>query len=235
MSDASTPPPGDPPDVNGAAMMGDVAEASDASDAVPAELHAAAAAAPSAIAGHEVVSAGKPLPIDPGRAAALAPGGDDSWNVLHPAIEVLWRIQTAVLPGLLGAAGVVLAFLGFWRENGVLTVIAGGLGLGLLAVAALWPRWYARRAYVSTGYRVSDRLIEHRRGVYWRTTVAIPLSRLQHVDLQSGPLDRWLGIATLRLFTGGTRDAVHDIHGLAADHARALRDRLLRTGGSGVG
>lgn len=235
MSSPSTPPPDDPPDVNGAAMTGGAQEASDASDADPAKLHAAIVEAPSSVAGLQAAGAVAPLPSSSSPAAAPEPAEGDSWSVLHPATEVLWRIQMSTLPGLLGTVGVVLACLGVWREDVLLAVIAGGLGLGFLAVVALWPRWYARRAYASTGYRVSDRIVEHRRGIFWRTTVAIPLSRLQHVDLQSGPLDRWLGIATLRLFTGGTKDALHEIHGLAADQARALRDRLLQAGGSGVG
>jgi membrane protein YdbS with pleckstrin-like domain len=59
--------------------------------------------------------------------------------------------------------------------------------------------------------------------------VVVPYGRMQIVDLTSGPLDRWLGIATVQLHTAAaTTDAA--IPGLPPEQAAALRDRLAARG-----
>jgi membrane protein YdbS with pleckstrin-like domain len=59
----------------------------------------------------------------------------------------------------------------------------------------------------------------------------LPLSRLQHVDLHRGPLERAFGLASLILHTAGTHEARITIPGLDADEAVRLRDRLVEVGG----
>jgi membrane protein YdbS with pleckstrin-like domain len=52
---------------------------------------------------------------------------------------------------------------------------------------------------------------------------------MQMVDLQAGPIDRWLGISTVQLHTAAaTTDAA--IPGLLPAEATALRDRLAARG-----
>ena len=52
---------------------------------------------------------------------------------------------------------------------------------------------------------------------------------MQMVDLTAGPIDRWLGIATVQLHTAAaTTDAT--IPGLPPEDAAALRDRLAARG-----
>lgn len=88
-----------------------------------------------------------------------------------------------------------------------------------------WPRWEHAR----WSYRVGDRLVELNHGVYWHTTVTIPRSRLQHVDVHRGPFERRKGLATLQLHTAGTKNAAHDIPGLDLDVALRLRDQLIES------
>ena len=52
---------------------------------------------------------------------------------------------------------------------------------------------------------------------------------MQLVDVQAGPIDRWLGVTTVQLHTAAaTTDA--SIPGLVPDVAVELRDRLARRG-----
>ena len=72
-----------------------------------------------------------------------------------------------------------------------------------------------------------------RQGVFWHTTSLVPHSRIQHVDTLRGPLERWLGLARVVIYTAGTRGARLTIPALAAEEAEALRDRLALLGGRG--
>ena len=66
-----------------------------------------------------------------------------------------------------------------------------------------------------------------RRGIVWHKEVLVPRSRVQHLDLERGPIERHFGLATLVVHTAGTR--VHALRqsGFLDDDAVALRDALL--------
>ena len=86
-----------------------------------------------------------------------------------------------------------------------------------------WPRW----EHDGWSYRLDQQVVELRFGVVWHVTVLIPVSRLQHVDLHVGPLERKWGLASLEIHTAGTRSASHKIPGLDLAVAHDLRDQLI--------
>ena len=149
---------------------------------------------------------------------------------LDPKVVWLWRLS-----GLLGWAFFLVPLLG------VAVGVGGGvwhrLGLSVLlwcAVAlliVLWLLWYPQRAFRAWGYRLDGRVLELRSGVWFRVVRLLPLSRLQHVDLQRGPLERALGLASLVLYTAGTQEASIAIPGLADAEAVRLRGTLVVGGG----
>ena len=66
-----------------------------------------------------------------------------------------------------------------------------------------------------------------RRGVFWRSETLVPRSRVQHIDLNRGPLDRRFGLATLKVYTAGTKLASVSVDGLPEARAAQLRDALV--------
>ena len=104
-------------------------------------------------------------------------------------------------------------------------------------VAISWPlvtgllAWHSYRwpeiSYRHESYRVDDLGIEIRRGVVWRREISVPRSRVQHIDVSQGPLERRFGLGSLSIYTAGTDYAMVALRGLT--HARALliRDHLL--------
>jgi membrane protein YdbS with pleckstrin-like domain len=142
-------------------------------------------------------------------------------------------VESLVWSGLL-LVSLVVGLI--WMRMGPLAVDVLVLVLWLcLACLALlrilwWPRW----AYDHWTYRVGEKVIELRRGVLWNVWVAIPMSRLQHVDLHRGPLERQRGLASLQLHTAGTKEASQWIPGLDLQVAERLRDRLIDAANRGV-
>jgi len=55
------------------------------------------------------------------------------------------------------------------------------------------------------------------------------VSRLQHVDIDQGPLERLFGLASLTVFTAGGRGATFRVNGLTPSRAEAMRDQILRS------
>lgn len=94
----------------------------------------------------------------------------------------------------------------------------------LLAYA--WPPLHYRH----TSYRVDHLGIEIRRGVYWRVVINVPRSRVQHIDVQSGPIDRRYRLGTLVVYTAGTDHAKVVLAGLEHGRALRIREHLLPSG-----
>jgi membrane protein YdbS with pleckstrin-like domain len=102
------------------------------------------------------------------------------------------------------------------------SVVAAGLvGLALGACIGLLRH---RRI----GWKLDAEGFATRRGGLWRTETLVPVSRVQHLDLERGPLERKLGLATLVVHTAGTRMAAVKLPLLALDDAEALRAHLAR-------
>jgi membrane protein YdbS with pleckstrin-like domain len=66
-----------------------------------------------------------------------------------------------------------------------------------------------------------------RRGIVWHKEILVPRSRVQHLDLERGPIERHFGLATLVVHTAGTRMHALRQSGFLDDDAVALRDALL--------
>ena len=95
--------------------------------------------------------------------------------------------------------------------------------IGLAVLSYRWPVVEHRRAR----YRIDDLLIEIQSGVLWRTSIAVPRSRVQHLDVTQGPLQRRYGLGVLSIYTAGTEFSQVSLPGLAYEVAQSLRDRLL--------
>jgi uncharacterized protein len=153
---------------------------------------------------------------------AFAPPGE-SWTAVSPLLARAYRIT-----------------LGFWALVSLAVIVglsfvpgvppALPVVLGAVAVVAIgWVWWLVGRRVRSWGYaeRADDLLVTS--GIMFRRLVIVPYGRMQLVDLNAGPIHRWLGIATVQLHTAAaTTDA--SIPGLTPQVAADLRDRLARLG-----
>ena len=150
-------------------------------------------------------------------------------QTLDPRIIQLWRLQALIrllvfwLPVTLGLAVVGGARLGMAPA----VILAGFFLVFQLALGLVWPLLSWRRHRYAI--REHDLLVE--KGVLFRSTISVPLGRIQHVDTRQGPLERWLGLSSLVVYTAAGLNADASIPGLEEGDALHLRDQLARRGG----
>jgi membrane protein YdbS with pleckstrin-like domain len=134
----------------------------------------------------------------------------------------------AVASGLL--VGMIIVFVAIDSMPAVLRVLIPiavlllVIGMGVLAWR--WPALEHRYAR----YRVDDDGLEIRRGVWWRSSIRVPKSRVQHTDVSQGPLERNFELSTLHVFTAGTEHSEVTLAGLERSRAHRIRDHLLSGG-----
>lgn len=132
------------------------------------------------------------------------------------------RIQTGLVTIPVALAGGIIA--GAAGSAG----IGLGVGLGLVAAGLVWERFLARRV-AAWGYaeRRDDLMV--RRGVLIRRQSVIPYGRMQFIDVTAGPVERSLGLATVRMHTAAAASDGR-IPGLGKAEAAKLRDQLAALG-----
>lgn len=150
---------------------------------------------------------------------------DNAWQAVSTRLRTLHRL---LLGGAALCGGVLLAALGVVVLNRLWVVIPVII---VMVAAAAWAWWWSARSQRAWGYaeRDDDLYIVH--GIMWRRLVVVPYGRMQFVDVRSGPLERALGIATVKLHTASPSTTAA-IPGLERAEAIRLRDRLTELGES---
>lgn len=126
------------------------------------------------------------------------------------------------LAGTIFALSAAVAWWSWWA-----TALLGLLWLVVVAIfiwlAHFWPPIHARHVR----WRLNDEGMEIHRGVWWRHQIAIPVARVQHVDVSQGPVQRLFELGTLEIHTAGTKNASVQLEGLQHACALQVRDRLI--------
>lgn len=154
--------------------------------------------------------------------AAESVDAGDGWQSLPlrgAKYEALWTALGLALP----AAGLSVPLT-------ILTHIASPLWLAPLAgiVGAAFGARLGWKRHRRTRWKLDEDGFALQRGRLWQTDTRVPISRVQHLDLKRGPLERASNLATLVVHTAGTRMAAVSVSGLDDADAEALRDRLAR-------
>jgi membrane protein YdbS with pleckstrin-like domain len=153
-----------------------------------------------------------------------------NYQKLDPRAPQLWRAVR-----LLGL--VALALLG----SGIYSflVLVAGLSAtgrwttwffvifgGLLILQSLNLLLYPPIEYRQWAYAILPDRIETRHGIVFHTTRIVPISRIQHVTIHEGPLDRRFGLAAVTIHTAG---GTVQITGLARETAAQISNGLKTT------
>lgn len=102
--------------------------------------------------------------------------------------------------------------------------VAAACVIALLAFRGfVYPFFWFR----SWRWRLDERSLITSYGWLWRTEHAVPLDRIQHVDVDSSPIDRVFAVSSVTVFTAGSGHASLLIPGLLVEDAERLRDALL--------
>jgi uncharacterized protein len=129
-----------------------------------------------------------------------------AWFVARPLLEQSWASWSTTL------------------EYVLLGICLGLLALALAAPPLSFARWR---------YEFRGDLLLMRYGILFVEERAVPVRRMQHVDLMRGPIERLFGLATLIVFTAGNEGSAFRVPGLPVSRAQELRDRIVQMRGDG--
>lgn len=169
------------------------------------------------------------LPVDPAGMPAGVPAEadaariDEGWQPLPARARTLLTIGALVRSAFIALPALVpIGLLG--RS----TAWSVPLALAVLIVIPALMVWSARRRFAHTRWRIDDQGFALRRGHLWHTDTRVPGSRVQHLDITRGPIERRFDLSTLVIHTAGTRHSAVSVSGLDTACAERLRDQLAQ-------
>lgn len=141
---------------------------------------------------------------------------------LNLRVKYLWTATSALIFSIIGS--LIAAF--FYQLIGISSVI---FVLIFLTIGAL----YGSKRYSNWGFEVREDHLYIEHGVLKKTYSMVPYVRVQHIDTDRGPVDRMLGLSTLRVYTAGSKGADIRIPGIekssASELQKKLRDSAIRS------
>jgi membrane protein YdbS with pleckstrin-like domain len=149
--------------------------------------------------------------------------GGPQWRGVSPRLATARSVVATAVCVPLAALLAVIGIVADWRP--LLWAAAG------LVAVWLWMLWLVRRQVSSISFAEQGEELVIRRGRLWRSLVSIPYGRLQLADMQSGPVARHFGLASVEIHTAAARSG-GSIPGLPLAEAEALRTRLTERGES---
>lgn len=153
---------------------------------------------------------------------------DAEFRHVHRLTPLLkfWTVLLALLAVLLVNTGLAdLAQAWTWLQEGRFLLLAGALGVFLLACAVVW--FGSHVWWQAMGYRLGAEELALRQGVLSRQLRTARYDRIQAVDVVESVIARIFRLASVRVETAGGRDSVIEIAFLPKAEAEALRREVL--------
>lgn len=153
--------------------------------------------------------------------------GDAPWQRLPEAARRSFRLSALLLAGVISLAAGGLPLLIALIDQEPHLPLRLLLTLPVIPLIFGFALWRASVAYRNVRWRLDEDGLRVRRGRIWRSEVLVPRARVQHLDIERGPIERRYGLATLIVHTAGTRMNALRQPGFDEDTAARLRDALV--------
>lgn len=144
--------------------------------------------------------------------------------------KVKWRFSRiialifAVIP--LAALVLMLFYLiGTDEGSDALLIIGWMIASAIVLIQILSIIIYPPIEYIQWAYLIAPDRIEIKKGIFYRTHTVIPISRIQHVAVTQGVLQRPFRLSTVQIHTAGD---VMEIQELSTDVAEEICSHLQK-------
>ncbi len=147
-----------------------------------------------------------------------------AWHAPPARAVRLHALTTAGLFAVIAIAAMTAPLL---AADGWSLARKSAAAIGVLAVAVLVGGYIGARLRHQR-WKLDDEGLWLRNGRLWWRETRVPASRVQHVDLKHGPLERRAQLATLVVHTAAVHLSGITVRGLDDADAQVLRDQLAR-------
>ncbi len=118
--------------------------------------------------------------------------------------------------------------------NQVLPNFVFAIAFSVSLLVMIYSYWYCFASHHYKGIAVREQDILFKKGIFWRKVTILPFNRVQHLETHRNPIERKLGLSTLKLYSAGGQMADLQISGLKAQTAAQIRQFILEKAKKGL-
>ncbi len=166
----------------------------------------------------------RPEPMEEQSQSSILAEVDDDGELtnLHPNYKLLMRVGAVIW-------ALVLMVVAASVEAVLRSEV--GLPMGVIMIPALLIALFIviripAARYGARGFQISCDRLRVVRGIMWHSDTVVPFGRVQHIDVDQGPIERAFNIATLTLHTAGSHNASVRLPGLGHELAVEMREEI---------
>lgn len=104
----------------------------------------------------------------------------------------------------------------------------------IIVIIAIYSAVFSYFSAKARGYAIDQFDVYFKQGIWWKKQTALNYSRIQHIDISHGPLERRFKLATIKFFTAGGMGSDLSISGLPSETAEYLRQQILKYAGDAI-
>ena len=141
-------------------------------------------------------------------------------NIEHDYIKVA-TVHYLIIMLVISIPLLILAF--FQLDNPIIVSLVSLVVAFLVFSIFFFPK----REYIHTKYGLINDVFYVQEGIWFKKRTAVAQNRIQHTDVDQGPVARRYDLATLTIHTAGMAEANIKVPGLKHVDAIAMRDHLI--------
>lgn len=147
-----------------------------------------------------------------------------SFKPIHPDYLKTLRITWLIIFSIVLAGAVIL----FVLVDQLQTLPAIATGILIYVFISTVTVVSGTRSFRRKKYAVRERDILYSTGWLFQNTHMVPFNRMQHCVVNSGPIERKFGLASVSLYTAASEGKDITLHGLKQEEAEQLKDLIMQ-------
>ncbi|SDH05789.1 hypothetical protein SAMN05192534_101473 [Alteribacillus persepolensis] len=138
----------------------------------------------------------------------------------------VWKLKGILVTGMFFLITISLYSVYLWMNFSI--YLAGSAGV-LTVLTGVWTIWVLPQLrWRIWRYEVHEKEMELLRGVFIKRHTLIPMTRIQHVDTEQGPIYKRYGLTAVTISTAA---GIHEIPALSEEVGGRLRDQIAYLAG----
>lgn len=101
------------------------------------------------------------------------------------------------------------------------------LMLGIFAILITFSFVVTIKGFYRKGYALRQLDIIYKEGLVWKKQSLVPFNRIQHAEVNQGPIERMFDLGELNIYTAGGSSSDLSIKGISKEEAMSIKHFLL--------
>lgn len=146
-----------------------------------------------------------------------------SFTGLHKNYLTVELVGTAIFWGVIGVSAFVIIHLNLWEAPSWLSYAL----YGILFLLIVYSFVVITLGFKRKKYALRERDIIYQTGLFWRSYTVLPFNRVQHAEVQQGPIERMFDLSRLKIYTAGGSSSDMSIPGLSPAQSQSIKHFII--------